>query len=313
MTNSKQSKSTRYAILGFPRSGTTLLSRLLDSHPDISCPPETHLLTAAARFLTEQKNVEGPPIGVLSGLNFLGIDADAVMSPLRRMVFDFHEQIAGGAAIWVEKTGVDIFHLETLEPLLVDHVRFILINRHPLDVIASNVELAQVMGAPLSDLWQMTRNSDCPYEGLARAWSDRSRALIDFSKRNEDDCFSMSYEDLTSDPQATLGRLMEFMGLEQEAATTILESVFNHQPQIGLGDFRTNEMNEIRPPSPNGWRKRLPRTVVSRMLPHMAAEMESLGYSVPNSPPTPTREDAVRQFLMATEMKRQAAARQNDE
>ena len=45
-------------LLGFPRSGTTLLSRLLDAHPEISCPPETHLLSAASRFLSEQTEVE---------------------------------------------------------------------------------------------------------------------------------------------------------------------------------------------------------------------------------------------------------------
>ncbi|MFN3287835.1 MAG: sulfotransferase [Sphingomonadaceae bacterium] len=32
-----------FAIFGFPRSGTTLLSRLLDAHPQVSSPPETYL------------------------------------------------------------------------------------------------------------------------------------------------------------------------------------------------------------------------------------------------------------------------------
>ena len=50
-------------ILGFPRSGTTLLARLLDGHPDISAPPETGLLSAAGRFLAELTEVEGPPLG----------------------------------------------------------------------------------------------------------------------------------------------------------------------------------------------------------------------------------------------------------
>ena len=40
-------------ILGCPRSGTTLLRRLLDSHPDLSCPGETFLFRGAARFLKE--------------------------------------------------------------------------------------------------------------------------------------------------------------------------------------------------------------------------------------------------------------------
>jgi protein-tyrosine sulfotransferase len=69
-------------ILGFPRSGTTLLARLLDAHPQVSCPPETYLFASAARFLHEQSRVEGPPIGVLAGLVFLGIPAEDVAVPL---------------------------------------------------------------------------------------------------------------------------------------------------------------------------------------------------------------------------------------
>ena len=39
-------------VLGVPRSGTTLLRRLLQAHPHIACPPETNLLSAASRFFT---------------------------------------------------------------------------------------------------------------------------------------------------------------------------------------------------------------------------------------------------------------------
>src|SRR5262245_115225 len=125
--------SRRFLILGFPRSGTTLLSQLLDAHPDISCPPETNLFSAAGRFLAEQTAVEGPPIGVLTGLGFVDIPPEDVFEPLRRMLFGFHERIAGDAPMWVEKTATDIFHIEELEPLLVGHARFIVLVRHPLD------------------------------------------------------------------------------------------------------------------------------------------------------------------------------------
>ena len=80
----------RHLILGFPRSGTTLLSRLIDAHPEISSPPETFMFSSAARFLAEQSAVEGPPIGVLSGLAFAGFEPEEVMGPLRAMLFGWH-------------------------------------------------------------------------------------------------------------------------------------------------------------------------------------------------------------------------------
>jgi len=304
MSSQDDPKFRRYVILGFPRSGTTLLSRLLDAHPNISCPPETHLLTAAARFLAEQTNVEGPPIGVLSALSFLDIKDEEVMAPLREMVFGFHQRIANEAEYWVEKTGVDVFHLETLEQLLANHVRFIVLHRNPMDVIASNIDLARVMGAPLSDLWQMIREENCPYEGIAKAWADRTRALTALSERQSEDCFSLTYEDLANNPQSTLTKLIEFMGLENSNAEDMISGAFQNEARIGLGDFRINEMQEIRPPEKNGWRKRLPRTSPARLLPHLRSEMEQLGYEIPKTPKPANREVAVRQFIMAAEMKR---------
>ena len=53
-------------VLGTPRSGTTLLRRLLDAHPNIACPPETYVLSGAARFLHEETFAQGLKIGTLS-------------------------------------------------------------------------------------------------------------------------------------------------------------------------------------------------------------------------------------------------------
>lgn len=306
MSDDIRDANQRFVIIGFPRSGTTLLSRILDAHPEISCPPETHLLTAAARFLSEQNRVEGPPIGVLSGVNFLGIEAEDVRAPLRDMVFGFHDRVAGDARVWVEKTGVDIFHLETLEPLLVGHTKFILLLRNPLDVIASNMDLSDAMGAQLNDLRALTRDHDSPHEGLAHAWVNRMEAVADFAERNSADCFQINYEDFVTDPTMTLQGLLQFMGVSDDAEK-LVASAFAHTPRYGLGDFRINETAEIRSYVPNGWRKRLPRAAISRVIPIVAPLMEQLGYKAPNAPKTPGREDAVRQFLMAAQMKRDMA------
>lgn len=301
--NEISSKQRRYLILGFPRSGTTLLSRLLDAHPEISCPPETYLFSSSARFLSEQAAVEGPPIGVLSGLSFLGVEPEEVMASLRAMVFGMHERIAGGAPVWVEKTAVDVFHLETLEEFLAGHVRFIALTRNPLDVVASNMDLADAMGAQLADLYGLTRGMNGPHEAIARAWIDRMTALDAFVARNEADCHSLRYEDLVADPANVLEELLRFMGLDG-GGEELVATAFKTKPRIGLGDFRVNETSGVRPHDPNAWRKRLPRAAASRIVPLVAPLMEAHGYKVPKMPRLPTREDAVRQFVMAAQLKR---------
>lgn len=295
----------RLVILGFPRSGTTLLARLLDGHPAISAPPETGLLTAAGRFLSQLTEVEGPPIGVLSGLAFAGIPADDVHAALRSMLFGFLERIAAGRQVWVEKTGTDIFHLETLEPLLSGHVKFICLIRNPLDVVASNVDLARTMGARLIELHAMTRHSNAEHDGIARAWIDRQMALDAFVARHAADCLSLRYEDLLANPETELSRILAFADLSGDPASMIA-AAFSDQAQIGLGDFRIDETAGLRPAVENAWRKRLPRSAASRIVPMLAPMLERHGYAVPKVPPVPDRDTAVRQFEMAVRMKRQS-------
>lgn len=296
-------KGLRYVVLGFPRSGTTLLARILNAHNDISCPPETFSITAAARFLTEQNRVEGPPIGVLSGLGMLGFAAEDVMGPLREMVFGFQKKIAGDRKIWIDKTAANTFHIETLEPFLVGHVRYLYIVRNPLDVVASNMDLASNMGAQLSDLHALTRNFDILQEGLMNAWINRTTALDEFASRHSDDCFYLRYEELTDDAVVTLRKLNEFLGVESDAQAQIARA-FSEPGPVGLGDFRIDQTTSIEPPAKNGWRKKLPRAVAARLIPQVAELMEKHGYDVPKATSLPDRETAIRQFLMAADFKR---------
>jgi hypothetical protein len=297
-----------HLLLGFPRSGTTLLSRLLDSHPQVSSPPETYLMAAAARFLHEQDRVEGPPIGVLAGLAFAGFTDEEVRAPLRRMVFDFHDRIAGDRPVWVEKTAIDIFHLETLEPLLAGHVRFLVIERHPLDVILSNLRLAEVMGAQLQDLWALTQGVNGPHDGIARAWADRMAALRAFAGRHPGDVCWLSYEDLTREPAAALARVFDFLGVGGDPAE-VIERAFAAPPRTGLGDFNFDGTTAIRPAPENAWRGRIPPAALARILPVLEPQMTAGGYEVPKAPRLPDRATAVRQFQLAAALKRDRSRR----
>jgi hypothetical protein len=300
-------RAGRLIVLGFPRSGTTLLARLLDGHPEISAPPETGLFSAAGRFLQEQSLVEGPPIGVLTGLSFAGIPPDAALAGLRAMLFGFHDRIAAGRPVWVEKTATDIFHIETLEPLLAGHARFLCLVRNPLDVVASNVDLARTMGARLTELYAATAGINAEHDGIARAWIERQAALDAFAARHPGDCLSLRYEDLLAAPEAALSGILAFLGLAGDPAAMIA-AAFSGNSRIGLGDFRIDGTKGLNPPVENGWRKRLPPAALARIVPQLAPLMERHGYKVPKVPAPPTRDVAIRQFELAARMKRQSPA-----
>ena len=145
-------------VLGFPRSGTTLLSRILDAHPEVSCPPETNLLGACGRFLRES-GTDGPPLGVLSGLALAGIPPEDLLAELRRLVFSLHARLAGGKPVWMEKSGFDIFYLDEIERLLAGHCRFLCLVRHPLDVVASVKELVDKAGHYMPELREQSQDA----------------------------------------------------------------------------------------------------------------------------------------------------------
>jgi protein-tyrosine sulfotransferase len=316
MDNERDMPLMPLVILGFPRSGTTLLTRLLDAHPQISAPPETGLLSAAGRFLKELNVVEGPPVGVLTGLSFAGVPPQDTYAAMRTMLFGLHDKISAGRPIWIEKTATDLFHLETLEPLLLGHVRFLCITRNPLDVVPSNVDLARTMGARLPELAAMTRDDLGEYDGIAAAWIDRQTALDAFAQRHPQDCFSLRYEDLVAEPEVVLTKILAFAGLAdlagvghsqgaQTTASEMIATTFSGNAQVGMGDFKFDDTSGLQPVVVNAWRKRLPRAAASRLVPILAPLMAKHGYDVPKVPPVPSRDVAIRQFQLAARMKRQ--------
>lgn len=295
-----------YLLLGFPRSGTTLLSRLLNAHPNVSCPPETYAMAAAARFLHEQTRVEGPPIGVLSGLAFCGIPEEEVLTPLRDMVVAHQTRIAGEKPVWIEKSAINVFHLDEIETLFAGHARFIVLERNPLDVIVSNLGLAEVMGAQLDELFDLTRGTNSPLEGLAQAWANRAARLKVFCQQHHVDVCRLTYEDLTHNPQSTLMRVFDFIGYPAEPDTAIKDA-FTRPAAVGLGDFNIDTTTGIHPAEDGKWRDKIGKATLARILPILAPHMEHLGYKVPKAPHLPDRNGAVRQLQMAAAMKRDLA------
>jgi hypothetical protein len=148
-------------VLAFPRSGTTLLGRIFDAHPQVSCPPETNLLSACGRFLRESLG-EGPPLGVLSGLALAGMPEEDVLAALRDLVFSIHARLAAGKPVWMEKSGFDVFYLDGIERLLGGHCRYLCMVRHPLDVVASVKDLVETAGHYMPELHEHLLGHDSP-------------------------------------------------------------------------------------------------------------------------------------------------------
>jgi len=270
-------------IVGSPRSGTTLVRRLLDAHPNIACPPETYLLSAAARFLHQDRFAAGLRIGVLDGLSFAGFDEAEVLARLRAMVFGFLRDYAerAGKPRWAEKTAFDAFHLGPIRRLCEGHVKFVCIHRHGLDVAASLHELVTKTGGYVDELHAYLRREPEPLVALAHAWIDTASAVADLADAlgagDEPSAISLRYEDLTAEPEAELRRVFTF--LDEPWDDELIDRALAGTGGFGFGDWKTYAKPRIDRSSVGRWEE-LPTPVQARLGLLCNPTLARLGYEL---------------------------------
>lgn len=294
-------------ILGPPRSGTTLLRRILDAHPRIACPPETYLLSAAARFLHEERFASGLRIGVLSGLAFAGFDESQVLERLREFVLGFLDDHARarGKPRWAEKTAFDAFHLDAITRLCEGHVRFVCIQRHGLDVVGSMAELVDKTGGYVQELHEYLRREPEPLAALARAWVDTAERVDDLVQRDPL-ALDVRYEALVRDPEAVVRRVLEFVGEPWD--DELLSRAMAEPGDLGFGDWKTYGRAAIDDASVDRW-KTLPSATVSRLAVLCNPTLVRLGYPAVGVDEAVSEEDARRRYAMGLRLQQLKAGK----
>ena len=232
-------------ILGAPRSGTSLLRRLIGAHPDIASAGETNLFSACSRFLHEERIAEGVDIGVTNGLAFLGIEEDELLRRLREFAFSFQREHAAAEnkTRWADKTAFDCFHLDAIEHLCSGHVHFVGIVRHALDTVLSIQELSDKNLRYLGELHGYVQRYPRPLEAFAHAWVDVNERLRKLIDTHSDHAVLIRYEDLVADPDATMSRVMEAVGERWDPAW--LATTLDGAPSPGFSDWKTYGLKEV--------------------------------------------------------------------
>jgi Sulfotransferase family len=176
-------------VIGSPRSGTTLLRLLLDSHPAISCGEETHFL----RHLETIVGLDWPLVETY------GLDRDWWLTRLRSLYAEFQAEVLAraGKARWAEKDPTYTLHLSFIEELFPDAL-YVHLVRDGHDVVAS-----------FRDRWG--------YVSAARAarseWARYVEAARDLGARLPPQRFlELRYESLVADPEPEARRLFTFLG-----------------------------------------------------------------------------------------------------
>lgn len=265
-------------IFGCPRSGTTLVRRLLNAHPHIHCAGESFLLRAAVRFLSGETVAEGINYGPIGGLGALGIPKEELKERLRQFVFQFHAEIAerDGKSRFAIKTAVDSFYIPQIVDLFRGHAQFLCIIRHGMDVAASLREFTQIMEGPIEELLPYINQYRRVMPAYAAAWAKVTSDIVDAAETYPSDVLAVRYEDLISRPEEVLNDLFVFLG-EPCKPTELLAHAFKPSEVSGLGDYKTFETKGLVKESIDRWRE-LPERVQAEMAGIVNPLLERLGY-----------------------------------
>ena len=245
-------------LLGFPRSGTTLLEAILEGHPDVVSLEEHELLIDGIHEF-----MRGP-----EGLERLSQATAEVLQPLRQSYW----RLAAGAGVKAAgKIFIDKHPLHTLKLPLIARLfpaaKIVFVCRDPRDVVLSCFRRRFRMSAPIYELLSL--------EGAARYYD----AVMRFADQLADvlalDICRVRHEDLVTDFAREIKRIGAFLGLDYVPA---------------MGDFagRTQQRAALTPStaqlaqglSAGGigrWRRYAPQ--MSSVLPWLDPWVKRFGYS----------------------------------
>ena len=175
-------------IIGSPRSGTTLVRLVLDSHPNISCGPETHFLASFADIIGKHWDT----------ISLYGFDQHYWHTEIGHFFGAFKSDYArrSGKRRWAEKTPQYTLYLEFIDALYPD-AQFVHIIRDGRDVVFSHLER-----------WGYRAALRC----AMNRWSDYVTKARNFGRALPSSrYFELRYEELVAEPDRWLQSLFEYL------------------------------------------------------------------------------------------------------
>jgi Sulfotransferase family len=222
---------------GCHRSGTSVVRRMLDSHPDIHCGPEVTF------FRDFYDAYQDDPLRHLrfSQTARTLLPEPELLDVLGRSFVDLHLQAArrAGKRRWADKAPDNVLYLEEWGRLLGREWLFVHVVRNPLDTVASMAEIGFPLTLP-ADL-----------EGRIAFYRRYAQAGFVFGHRHRDRCRLVVYERLVAEPEPEVSRLMDWLGETFDP----LQLAFNDVPHTpGLEDPKIATTTAIHAESVGRWR-----------------------------------------------------------
>ena len=184
-------------VVGFPRSGTTLLEQMLDAHRNLRSMDEQPFLPQTIA------DIQACGVSYPEGLAALSAEQ------LQKIRGVYWARVAAKVAVpsgtrLVDKNPLNMLRLPAIQRLFPD-ARIILVIRHPFDVLLS-CYMQNFRAPEFAVLCQSLQSLAEGYDKAFNFWH-RQQALL------KSQVFELRYESMVSDIPATARALCEFAGL----------------------------------------------------------------------------------------------------
>lgn len=222
-------------IVGFPRSGTTLLEQMLDAHPALQSMDENPFFSNLSEFLG------GYGVHVPEDIPQFGQrDCDGLRQRYLTMVCDTIPRRWDTRL--VDKNPLNMLALPLIHRLF-PHAKFILALRHPCDVILSCYmqNFRGVLATACSSL-----------ERLAVAYVSAMQSWLHHVEVFQPDVMVLRYEELVSDTPGQVRRIGDFLGLDDATPLTAFDRHARDKGFIGTPSY-TQVIQPVNRKGVNRW------------------------------------------------------------
>ena len=271
-------------VVGAPRSGNTLLRRILEASPQVHIPPETYVLGDV--ITTFRRNSHRPWRFILRlalGLFEYHPEFDrfnVCLRPLFHRLMETPERMRSLALIldslyryhgeslgktcerWGDKTPLNVYCLPQIQRVF-QAAQFIHIVRDGADSVHSMLVKTEFA-------WDLRQ--------AARRWSTSVSAARKFVRRNPECCHEVRYESLVNDPHGSMNLLCRFLDIPFEPA--MVESVEHGEllRDLSTAAHHVNVLQPIMTNSIGKGRRQLTRAQRMELQKLIGRNLERMGY-----------------------------------
>jgi tetratricopeptide (TPR) repeat protein len=244
-------------LLGFPRSGTTLLEVILDGHPQVASLEEHELLTdGVRRFMREPVKLESLACADQNELNAL---RTAYWEGVRRAGID------ATGKVFIDKNPLNTLKLPLIARMFPG-AKILFAQRDPRDVVLSCFRRRFTMNSAMYEL--LTLQGAAAFYDAVMQFADQVRPLLGLSWR------VVRYENLVSDFEQESRAICEFLNVQRVAG---MEDFASRVAKRERATPSTAQLARgLSPASVNSWRRY--SDSLESILPVLRPWVERFGY-----------------------------------